>query len=56
MDGDTMNWEERIAQFVSGLLVFALLVGLGYLFATAFITENEARIEHNRIHQMGRGK
>ena len=51
-----MNWEECIAQFVSGLLVFALLVGLGYLFATAYISETEQRIEHNRIHmkEMGR--
>ena len=53
-----MNWEARVGQVVGGLLVFGMLVLLGYLFATAFITENEQRIEHNRIHmrEMGRGK
>ena len=53
-----MNLEERIAQVSGGLLVFALLVGLGYLFAEAFISTTELRIEHNRIHmrEMGRGR
>ena len=53
-----MNWEARVGQVVGGLLVFGILVLLGYLFANAFIDENELRIEHNRIHQkeMGRGR
>ena len=51
-----MNCEARVGQVVGGLLVFALLVGLVYLFATAFISENELRIEHNRIHQKEMGR
>ena len=53
-----MNWEDRLAQVVGGLLVFGMLVLLGYYGAQAFISETEQRIEHNRIHmrEMGRAK
>ena len=51
-----MNWENIIYKAVGWLLVFGMMVLLGYYGARAYISETEQRIEHNRIHQMGRGK
>ena len=49
---------DRFCTLFSVLVLFAILTGMGYLFAHAFISETENRIERTRIHmrEMGRGQ
>lgn len=46
-----MNIEARIAQIVAGILTLAMLIGLGYLFAQAFLQESEMRLERLQQHR-----
>ncbi len=43
--------EDRIARATALAVCFCILVGLGWLFAKAFIAESETRLEHLRIHR-----
>ncbi len=47
----THRLENNIARCVVLIVTFVILVGLGYLFANAFLEETEARVENLRIHR-----